>query len=210
MELFQRTTNVEHKLTSCNYSQCYICKRVSLDFDILNIIKQRERSDVSLLSYRIGKRSLDCSYSYKYTEDKSLKKESKYIDKATGQSYLWSVCNCEIVAHPDCFLQSVRLNFNYRCCVCKEYFKLGYKHTTMKNGTKIDTRKLFLFIFLLIALFTTSLVLLQEITIIIALLIHIQSLLFLLDYLVLFFFYCLFSIQGFYFIFLLNLIITRV
>ena len=133
-EYIQRTMNVEHKLKSIKLSECYICKKESADYENLKEINKREKQNIGLLTNSLGRRSLDCKYNHKYIEDKSLKlkSESKYLDKVTGESLLWTVCNCEKVVHPDCLLQSININFNYKCNLCNEIYLLGYKNKYIK------------------------------------------------------------------------------
>lgn len=125
----KRISNVEHKIISNKLSVCSICNKECPDFSNIEVIRSREKLNIGLLTKYLGRRSLDDKYSYKYPEDEPMKKYSKYIDNVTGKSPLWTICNCEKVVHPDCFLQSTAINFNYRCTSCNEVYRFGYKST---------------------------------------------------------------------------------
>lgn len=125
----KRISNVEHKIISSKLSVCSICNKESPDFSNIEVIRSREKLNIGLLTKHLGRRSLDDKYSIKYPEDEPMKKYSKYIDHVTGKSPLWTICNCEKVVHPDCFLQSTAINFNYRCTTCNEVYRFGYKST---------------------------------------------------------------------------------
>ena len=112
-------------------SICSICNKESPDFSNIEVIQSREKLNIGLLTKYLGRRSLDDKYSYKYPEDEPMRKYSKYIDPISGKSPLWTVCNCEKVVHPDCFLQSTTINFNYRCISCNEIYRFGYKATKL-------------------------------------------------------------------------------
>ncbi len=119
--------NIEHKIIPSKLFHCYICHKDVPDYTNLEIIKERNLFNSYYLSKHLGRRSVDNKYFHKYIEDEPLKPETKYLDQITGKSFLWTVCDCERVAHPDCFLQSIDIFYNNKCSECGEIYKLGYK-----------------------------------------------------------------------------------
>lgn len=126
--------NAEHKLLSHKLSRCSICDKSNADYTNLMAISAKEKLSIDQLVNHLGRRSLDKKYSYKYSEDAELRVDSQYIDPLTGMSELWTICNCEKVVHPDCFLRSLTINFNYKCYECGEIFRLGYKKIKISTG----------------------------------------------------------------------------
>lgn len=132
----KRITNADHKIISSKLSLCNICKKESPDYLNLTTIKKREKQSVGILTKNLGMRSLDSKYCHKYPEDEAMIKESKYINPTTGKSPLWTVCDCEKVVHPDCFLLSMSITFNYKCSQCNEVYRIGYKYNTSHRDKK--------------------------------------------------------------------------
>lgn len=120
-------TNIDHKLISVSMSICRICDRDCVDYSNLKHIESKERQNIGRLTENLGRRSLDLSHRFKYPEDEQIRWDSKYIDPIIGKSPLWTICNCEKVVHPECLLQSLSINFNYKCDVCDHVYRLGFK-----------------------------------------------------------------------------------
>lgn len=115
------------KLIGSKLMVCFICHKSEPNLDLIKSIRSKDKQSISLICNHLGLRNLSEKFNFNYIEDKGLKTNSDYLNKSTGTFELWTVCNCELRVHPDCFLQSIKVNFKYKCDVCGEIFKIGYK-----------------------------------------------------------------------------------
>lgn len=136
------------KLLPSEMKLCHICKSNSFHSKTLTFIKKINKIYTDFQTYRLGKRTLSDKYQYKYKEDESLRQKTDYINIDTSAPELWTICNCQIRVHPDCFLESFHVHMKYKCEICETYYKIGY----VLNQNKVNYSNI-------IIIFTISLIL---------------------------------------------------
>lgn len=143
-----------YKLLDPKLMVCTICHKAEPNLSTINTISGREKQNIFSICKHLGLRELSEKYNFNYPEDRELKINSYYLNRNTGTFELWTICNCELRVHPDCFLQSLKINMKYKCDVCNEIYKIGYQ----VQETHSIFKMMILNIILIVALLAASVV----------------------------------------------------